>query len=187
MDLPIANWGRLFRVPVQNGNFAGICVAGNLLKISFSPGLGGRPLGGRFVGIGSKPAVVHLPRRRRAEVRVHRKATTMKTHRIIAGALLAAGVAVAGMGLGVGTAQASPGDLRWCPGDPPPKALQRMPDGSTIVTTVNPAWDTNVCHDYVMREGQVGEGLSCPLPQIQWSQCPPGRTPAPLIPLVPNR
>jgi hypothetical protein len=118
---------------------------------------------------------------------VHRKASTMKTHRIIAGALLAGGVAVAGLGLGVGTAQASPGDLRWCPGDPPPKALQRMPDGSTIVTTVNPAWDTNVCHDYVMREGQVGEGLSCPLPQIQWFQCPPGRTPAALIPLVPNR
>jgi hypothetical protein len=139
-----------------------------------------------FVGSGSKAGVVYL-QRRRAKRRVHRKATTMKTHRIIAGALLAGGVAVAGLGLGVGTAQASPGDLRWCPGDPPPKALQRMPDGSTIVTTVNPAWDTNVCHDYVMREGQVGEGLSCPLPQIQWFQCPPGRTPAPLIPLVPNR
>jgi hypothetical protein len=139
-----------------------------------------------FVGSGSKAGVVYL-RRRRATRRVHRKATAMKTHRIIAGALLAGGVAVAGLGLGVGTAQASPGDLRWCPGDPPPKALQRMPDGSTIVTTVNPAWDTNVCHDYVMREGQVGEGLSCPLPQIQWFQCPPGRTPAPLIPLVPNR
>jgi hypothetical protein len=172
---------------VKDRHFVRICLAGSLLKISFSSGLGGQLPEGRFVGIGSESAVVCLPRRRRAKRPVHRKATTMKTHRIIAGALLAGGVAVAGLGLGVGTAQASPGDLRWCPGDPPPKALQRMPDGSTIVTTVNPAWDTNVCHDYVMREGQVGEGLSCPLPQIQWFQCPPGRTPAPLIPLVPNR
>lgn len=118
---------------------------------------------------------------------MHRKATTMKTYRIITSALLAGGVAAAGLGLGPGTAQADPGDLRWCPGDPPPKALQRMPNGSTTVIAVNPAWDTNVCHDYVMREGQVGEGLSCPLPQFQWFQCPPGRTPARLIPLVPNR
>jgi hypothetical protein len=107
----------------------------------------------------------------------------MKTSRIIAGALLAGSLAAAGVGPGAGTAQA----LRWCPGDPPPKGLQSMPDGSTTTAPVNPAWDTNVCHDYVMRDNQVGEGISCPLPQFQWFQCPPGTTPAPLIPLIPNR
>jgi hypothetical protein len=41
-----------------------------------------------------------------------RKATSMKTSRIIAGALLAASLAAAGMGPGAGAAQAGNGDLR---------------------------------------------------------------------------
>jgi hypothetical protein len=99
--------------------------------------------------------------------------------------LLAGGVAIAGLGLGAGTAQAAP--LRWCPGDPPPKALLPQPGGSWAPGPVNPAWDTTVCHDYTMRDNQVAEGISCPLPDFQWFQCPPGTTPAKLMPLIPNR
>ena len=42
--------------------------------------------------------------------------------RVIAGALLSGGIAVAGLGLGSGTAQATAGPFTWCPGqsmDPP--------------------------------------------------------------------
>jgi hypothetical protein len=108
----------------------------------------------------------------------------MKTIRIIAGALLAGGVAVAGLGPGAGTAQA--GNLRWCPGDPPPQAL--LPSGGGWTPgPVNPDWDTTVCHDYTMRDNQVAEGIGCPLPQFQWFQCPPGTTPDRLMPLIPNK
>lgn len=49
----------------------------------------------------------------------------------IAGALLSGSVAVAGLGLGAGTAQANPGV--WCPGQP-------------LVNFVG--WDRSVCHHY---------------------------------------
>jgi hypothetical protein len=42
--------------------------------------------------------------------------------RVIAGALLSGGIAVAGLGLGSGTAKATAGPFTWCPGqsmDPP--------------------------------------------------------------------
>lgn len=65
----------------------------------------------------------------------------MKTRRtlkpIMAGALLSSGVALAGLGLGTGAAQATPGFAplaHWCPGDP----VQQLPHG----------WDQSVCHDY---------------------------------------
>ena len=48
--------------------------------------------------------------------------------RIVAGALLSSGVAVAGLGLGAGSAQATPGLAplaHWCPGDP----VQQLPTG----------------------------------------------------------
>jgi hypothetical protein len=61
--------------------------------------------------------------------------TTDALKRIVAGALLSGGVAVAGLGLAAGTAQASPG--RWCSGEPVP--------ASKIVK-----WDMGVCHDYDM-------------------------------------
>ena len=64
----------------------------------------------------------------------------MKIHRIIAGALMAGGVAAASLSLSTGTAQA--GTLRWCPGDPPPKALLPTPGGGWAPGPVNPAWDT---------------------------------------------
>ncbi len=76
----------------------------------------------------------------------------MKAHRIIAGAPLAGGVAVAGMGLGAGTAQADPqssGPFQWCPGQP----LPEHPGGSYRDTHVSwPAthvvWNNNVCQTY---------------------------------------
>jgi hypothetical protein len=110
----------------------------------------------------------------------------VKYHRFISAALLAVGVAVAGLGMGTGSAQADP--FRWCPGDPPPKAFLPVPGGGWAPGPVHPAWDETVCHDYNMRDYQVAEGgLSCPLPEFQWFQCPPGRTPPKLMPLIPNK
>jgi hypothetical protein len=76
-----------------------------------------------------------------------------KRSRILAGALLSAGVAIAGMGLTGATAQAQPGNAwpgcppespsgpcHWCPGDPPVQ---------TGNLRVNPViWDNNICHTY---------------------------------------
>ncbi len=61
----------------------------------------------------------------------------MKTGGIIAAALVSGGIAVAGLGLAAGTAQAASGiapQAHWCPGDP----VQQLPHG----------WDQSVCHDY---------------------------------------
>ena len=68
--------------------------------------------------------------------------TTHKRKRIIAGALMSAGVAIAGMALSAGIAEAVPpgGPNTWCPGDPPV---------STGNIRVNPVvWDNNICHEY---------------------------------------
>jgi hypothetical protein len=54
-------------------------------------------------------------------------------------ALLSGSVAVAGFGLGAGTAQAQPGlapQTQWCPGQYVSKFIQNM------------QWDWNVCHDW---------------------------------------
>ncbi len=84
----------------------------------------------------------------------------MKTNhnlkRFIVGALVSGGVAVAGLGLAAGTAEAGPGPLpqqgwpgcpgdpkgpcHWCPGDPPVQ---------TGNLRVNPViWDSSICHTY---------------------------------------
>ncbi len=57
----------------------------------------------------------------------------MNMKRIFAGALLSGGVAVAGLGLGDGTAIAQ-GVYTWCPGQPLP--MHGL------------GWDMNVCHSY---------------------------------------
>jgi hypothetical protein len=65
--------------------------------------------------------------------------TTHTLNRIIAGALLSGGVAIAGIGLAAGAAQAQPGLAplaRWCPGQPLPSPQP----------PVN--WDMNVCYDW---------------------------------------
>ena len=51
---------------------------------------------------------------------------------------------------------------------------------------IYPAWDTSVCHDYVIKGDHVAEGTPCMLPQFQWFQCPPGTIPNPNMPIIPN-
>ena len=82
------------------------------------------------------------------------------------------------------TAQAGP--LRWCTGDPQPKALLPTPGGGWAPGPVNPAWDTNVCHDYAVRDNEVAEGIDCPLPQSQVS-VPASTTPDSQMPHIPDR
>lgn len=102
----------------------------------------------------------------------------------VAAALVAGGLGWTGLGLAAGTAHA--GAFHWCPGDPPPMGATQGPNGATRVP-INPAWDTTVCHDYVIKGDHVAEGTPCMLPQFQWFQCPPGTIPNPNMPIVPNR
>ena len=105
------------------------------------------------VGIVSQPTLVYLPQRCLTSGHVTTKGTaTMNTtrtvKRIIAGALLSGCVAVGGLGLTTGTAQADndhcstrsgcykgPG-MRWCPGDYVWPGLRAT------------GWDLSVCHVY---------------------------------------
>jgi hypothetical protein len=52
---------------------------------------------------------------------------------------------------------------------------------------MNPDWDATVCHDYMISGDHVVEGNRCMLPQFQWAQCPPGTTPRPVMPAIPNK
>jgi len=97
--------------------------------------------------------------------------------------LVSGGLGWAGLGLAAGTAHA--GAFHWCPGDPPITTLN--PATGRGLITINPDWDTTVCHDYAIRGNQVMEGNPCSLPQFQWFQCPPGTTPVPNMPLIPNK
>lgn len=110
--------------------------------------------------------------------------STKNLKRITTGALVSGAVAVASLGLATGIAHA--GANRWCPGDPPPQVSATAPNGHTISVPVHPAWDLNVCHDWVATAGHVMEGSPCILPQFQWFMCPPGTTPNPLMKPVPN-
>jgi hypothetical protein len=103
---------------------------------------------------------------------------------LVAGGLLSA-VATVGLGLAAGTAHAAP--FHWCPGDPPIMGNVRDANGSMKPVPIYPAWDTSVCHDYGINGNHVEEGKACVLPQFQWFQCPPGTTPVPLMPMIPNK
>lgn len=64
-------------------------------------------------------------------------------------ALVSGGLGWAGLELAAGSAHA--GSFHWCPGDPPPKAAVPNPNGpGFVLAPINPAWDTTVCHDYVI-------------------------------------
>jgi hypothetical protein len=96
----------------------------------------------------------------------------------------AAGVLRFGLGrFGTGRRYRPGRSLSLVPRGPPPQAVK--PGGGYI--PANPDWDTTVCHDYMIEGGQVKDGNPCMLPQFQWFQCPPGTTPAPLMPLIPNK
>lgn len=62
--------------------------------------------------------------------------------RLVGVALMTAGIALPGVGVSAGLAQATPpgGPYTWCPGDPPV---------ATGNIRVNPViWDESICHEY---------------------------------------
>jgi len=105
--------------------------------------------------------------------------------KIIAGVLMSGGLAVAGLGLAAGTAQAHPapapqdgawpgcpndhpaGPCRWCPGDPP------VQTGNLRVNPV--VWDNSVCHTY----WYVYPGQGNVAKNIWEGDTPPAPPPAP--------
>jgi hypothetical protein len=89
--------------------------------------------------------------------------------KLITGALVSGAVAVAGLGLAAGTADAKP--FYWCPGDPPIMGVSPDPSGEMKPVPIYPAWATSVCHDYFTAGDHVREGKACVLPQFQWFQC----------------
>jgi hypothetical protein len=111
---------------------------------------------------------------------------THNLKKLITGALASGAIAVTSLGLVTGTADAKP--FYWCPGDPPPLGITVDAAGHTgNRVSIYPAWDTSVCHDYMTTGDHVKEGKACVLPQFQWFQCPPGTTPIPNMPLIPNK
>jgi hypothetical protein len=101
--------------------------------------------------------------------RKHNMSTTHTLKRIITGALLSGGIAVAGFGLAAGTAHADPiGPKHWCPGEQPvPKT------GNHITDPLN--WDWNVCHTYYIVLPGQGNVSS----MIWDGDDPPGPPPSP--------
>jgi hypothetical protein len=97
--------------------------------------------------------------------------------RIMAGALLSGGVAVAGLGLGAFTADARPtGPHHWCPGDS--MQYQTQP---WLADHTGPgmgySWDMNICHTWFWL-GPGGKGnvpFDGKLPSNVWDgDNPPG-------------
>jgi hypothetical protein len=108
--------------------------------------------------------------------------------RTIAGALLSGGVAIVGLGLAAGTAQAdpqSPGPFQWCPGQPLP-GTPAMPVAGLNVTlpATHVVWNNSVCHTYwrtpagrgnvPMNDGPNSNFWDGPNPPPYWEpMCPP--------------
>jgi hypothetical protein len=87
--------------------------------------------------------------------------TTLTVKRVIAGTLLSGGLAVAGVGLGAGIAQADrpSGPYTWCPGQSMDRG-QAMDTPSGPDWTITPTtkehfvWDMSVCHTwYLVADG----------------------------------
>jgi hypothetical protein len=109
--------------------------------------------------------------------------TTHTLKRILAGALLSGGVAVAGLVLGAGAAQADPynGPIwTWCPGQALPERFIQF------------QWDMNKCHNYFivkMGTGNVGmvglngkpidSWISADVPPPEMTRPPPPPPPPP--------
>jgi len=106
----------------------------------------------------------------------HNVETNCSRKRIIGGALISAGIAIAGVGLSAGIAGATPpgGPNTWCPGDPPV---------STGNIRINPViWDDTICHEYwyvYHGQGNVAQNIwdgpnpPGPPPDIRGYQPPP--------------
>jgi hypothetical protein len=108
--------------------------------------------------------------------------TTHNRKRIIAGALMSASLAITGLGLSTGVAEAvvpPRGPNTWCPGDPPVETGNKK---------YNPVrWDESICHEYwFVYHGQgnvaqnIWDGPNPPGPP------PPLAVPAPPPPLPPG-
>ncbi|MBO0677571.1 hypothetical protein JRC04_08870 [Mycolicibacterium sp. S2-37] len=128
--------------------------------------------------------------------------TTHHRQRVVAGVLMSAGLAVSGLGLsaGVADAQVPPtGPFTWCPGDPPVETGNKK---------YNPVrWNESICHEYWLvyhGQGNVaqnvwdgpnppgpppGQGVGTPPPPLPpgwcWAMflpgpCPPG-VPGPVL------
>jgi hypothetical protein len=92
--------------------------------------------------------------------------------RILAGALLSGGVAVAGLGMGAGTAQAD-GPHHWCPGNP-----KNMPYAPNAFVD----WDWNVCHTWYPTNYGMGNVTSQGRPTSIWDgDNPPPEAIAPRV------
>ena len=113
--------------------------------------------------------------------------TTHSLKRIIVGALLSGGAAVAGLGLVASPAQAHPGPSgllsdggpwRWCPGDSMSEGLDTATGRGAPGVNVN--WDMTVCHTwygtnygYGNINPYVWDGDNPPPEAITPRQCPP--------------
>ncbi|BBZ39419.1 hypothetical protein [Mycobacterium conspicuum] len=89
----------------------------------------------------------------------------MLMQKVIAGALLGGGLALAAFGPATGIAQADKGYGTWCPGQPlpVPYKYQKGPDGGIrLVATLAPDlnWDMNSCDDWHRRWIDQGNGAS---------------------------
>jgi hypothetical protein len=113
--------------------------------------------------------------------------STHNLKRIVAGALLSAGVAVAGLGLAASPAQAHPGVLgplsdggpwTWCPGDSMSEGLH--PDTGRGAPGVSVDWDMTRCHTWYGTNWGMGniapyiwDGDNPPPEAITPRPCPP--------------
>jgi hypothetical protein len=60
------------------------------------------------------------------------------------------------VGLGPAAGIAHAGDFHWCPGDPPPQGVRFDAAGHAGQrVAIYPAWDTSVCHDYIIEGDHV--------------------------------
>lgn len=90
--------------------------------------------------------------------------TIQMAKRIVAGTLLAGGIAVAGLGLGSGVASAQGPGYTWCPG-------QSLPSHGL-------GWDMNTCHTFYTVPSGTGnvpmvDVNGNPLDSYMWADSPP--------------
>ena len=110
---------------------------------------------------------------------------TYNLRKITTGALVSGAVAVASLGLAIGTAQAdpqSPGPFQWCPGQPLPGThAASVPGVNVKIPATHVVWDNSVCHTYwqtpygrgnvPMSDGPVSEIWDGPDPPPTSNRC----------------
>jgi hypothetical protein len=111
--------------------------------------------------------------------------TTDNLTRIIAGALLSGGLAVAGLGPGAGTAQAQPdGPYTWCPGQSRNAYMPQWGVPGPASPGPSAEWDWSVCHTFWVvgyAQGNVPDQFG---PSGIWEgDNPPAPIPQPWTPL----